>query len=66
MGKRVIDIPDNLLILAEKYVGKDNYYANFSELVRDGVRIAITKAKRSGVDKIGTEEFLGKLSERKR
>lgn len=61
MGKRVVDVPDTLLILAGRYVGKDRYYANFSELVRDGVRMAVAKAKRSGVDRIGTKKFLEQM-----
>lgn len=64
--KKVVDIPDDLLILSERYVGKERYYANFSELVRDGIRIAISKAKKSGVDRIGTEEFLEKIKKRRR
>lgn len=64
--KKVVDIPDDLLILSSRYIGKERYYANFSELVRDGIRIALSKAKKSGVDKIGTEEFLDKLKGNRR
>jgi len=55
MTRKVTDIPTNLLILAKRYVGKDNYYATFNELIRDGIRMAILKAKRSGVERIGKE-----------
>ena len=56
--KKVVDIPDSILILISRYIGKDKYYANFSEAVRDGVRMALSKAQRSGIKKIGTEKFL--------
>ena len=56
--KKVVDIPNNLLILLSKYIGDDKYYSNFSEAARDGMRMALSKAKRSGMDRIGTKEFL--------
>ena len=55
MVKKVVDIPQDLLIIANRYVGKDKCYATFNELVRDGIKSAIAKAKRLGIDRIGKE-----------
>jgi len=55
---KVVDIPDSVLLLLSRYVGKDKYYSTFSEALRDGVRMALSKAQRSGMNRIGTKKFL--------